>query len=132
MSLNSALEMINKDLPPIQREASARLAEYVFAHYQYIKHLSYSRIAQVTNLNDHQTLLAIVQYCSGARLGLLEMKFELIIEDEVFEVEDSEIFDAQISGILTHPKSGQPIENYEDYIYPFFVPGKKVGSDERY
>lgn len=132
MNITSALEMIRKDLPLGQQEASARLVEYVLAHHQDIKHLTYSRIAQIISPNDTQTLLAVVQYCSGARLGLLDMKFELIIGEEIFEIDDSDIYEAQISGVLIHPDSGRPIENYEAFIYPFFVPGKKVGADEHY
>lgn len=131
MSLDSALKMIREDMPPGLQEASVRLAEYVFHNHKGIKHLTYSRIAQIIDIHDPAILLAVVQYCAGARLGLLDMKFELIFGNEVFELDNATVHEAEASGTLIHPETGYAVEDYERHVYPFFVPSKAVGDDER-
>lgn len=131
MNLDSALKKIRKDLSPELQGASARLVEYVFLHKKEIKHLSYTRIAQIIETQEPSVLLAVVQYCAGARLGLLDMRFELILNDSVFELDNSDVHDAENGGVLIHPETGDPVENYERHVYPFFVPSSLVGHDER-
>lgn len=130
MNLNSALRVIREDMPPELQEASVRLTEYVYRNYQDIKHLTYSRIAQVIGTYDTTIVLAVVQYCTGVRINLLDMKFELILGSDIFELDNVAIYNAQESGILIHPETGYAVEDYESHVYPFFVPSKAVGNDE--
>ncbi|WP_417787513.1 hypothetical protein [Stutzerimonas xanthomarina] len=131
MNLDGALSLIHEDLPRLPwREASHRLAEYIYAHHEEIKHLSYTRIAQIIESNDPATLIGVTQYCAGDRLGLLKMKFELIIEDESTELEDEDVFSAEQTGYLIHPETGEPIPGYERHVYPFFIPGKAVTHND--
>ncbi len=131
MNLDGALSLIREDLPrPALREASHRLAEYIYAHHKEIRHLSYTRIAQIIGSNDPATLIGVTQYCAGERLGLLKIKFELIIDDESTELEDEEVFFAEQTGYLIHPETGEPVYGYESHVYPFFIPGKAVTHND--
>ncbi|SFB30314.1 hypothetical protein [Azotobacter beijerinckii] len=132
MNLEGALAIIKADLDHQQSlmDASIRLTNYVYAHHRDIKHLSYSRIAQIIDTVDPETLLGVTQYCSGNRLSILKMKFELIIDNYPFELEDEDVFFAEENKYLIHPETGNPIQSYEEHVYPFFVPGDSVTHNE--
>lgn len=131
MNLEGALGLISQDISsPEERDVSARLAEYVYRNHHYLKHLTYSRISSIVGTQDPVTLLKITQYLSGERVKLLQMRFELIIDGETFYLDEETVHHAEVSGCLIHPDTGRPVDNYENFVYPFFVPGDAVGAND--
>lgn len=127
MNLGKALSKIAEDIRPAEdQQAVFRLAEYIFAHKKDIKHLTYYAISQVVDIKRPEKLLQIAQYLSGERVKLLEMKFELIIDDCVTQLDDETVYHAETTGSLIHPETGYPVENYTRYVYPYFIPSSEV------
>ncbi|MFP3499271.1 hypothetical protein SB759_34195, partial [Pseudomonas sp. SIMBA_059] len=77
------------------RQSFTRLAEYVYAHQNEIKHLTYSYIAQLAGITRPEKLLQVTQYLSGERVKLLQMRFELIIDNDVFPLDDETVYHAE-------------------------------------
>jgi hypothetical protein len=131
MSLKGALELIDEDVSsPEDRAVFACLASYVFRYHSDLKHLTYSRIASIAGTQDPCLILRATQYLSGERVRLLRMKFELILGDESYYLDDETIHAAEHDGVLIHPETGLPVDNYEKFVYPFFVPGEAVISND--
>lgn len=129
MNLEHALGVIASDINPAEdREAVCRVAEHIFAHKSEIKHLSYSAIAQLAQVQLPEQLLKLTQYLVGERTKLLEMKFELIIDNEITPLDDETIYHAETSGELIHPETGIAVDNYDRYVYPYFIVSPEVDN----
>lgn len=130
MNLDHALSIIAEDIGPAEdRQAIFCLAEYVFSHKEDIKHLTYSAISQLVDVRRPESLLKIAQYLSGERVKILEMRFELIIDDCITPLDDETIYHAEVTGLLIHPDTGYPVENYSNHVYPYFVPSLEVQNE---
>ncbi|WP_092166547.1 hypothetical protein [Pseudomonas sp. NFACC37-1] len=105
--------------------ACLRLVEYIYSHDD-IAHLTFTRLANIAGLDDLLLLVQMTQYLTGASVPLLDMKFELIIEDEVFYLESEYLDEAQRTNKLMHPEYGVEVPDYESKIYPYFVPSREV------
>lgn len=129
MKLEHALDVIATDIKPTEdRQAFFRVAEYIFAHKSEIEHLSYSAIAKLAQIQVPDQLLRLTQYLAGERVKLLEMKFELVIDNDITPLDDETIYHAETSGELIHPETGVPIENYSRHVYPYFVVSAEVSN----
>lgn len=127
MNIHDAITTVSEDFSSSEElQAYVRLVEYVYAHHDKITHLSYSFLAQIMQVNRPDILLQATQYFSGERVKLLQMKFELIIGDDVYRLENSDVYEAEVSGELTHPHTGDSIPGYQQYVFPFFVPADEV------
>lgn len=94
-----------------------------------LTHITYGSLRKVIDTNfDEAHFLTSIQYLCGDRTSLLEMRFELFIEerDEVFEVSKSEINCASKTGFLIHPETGIRVEDFRDKIFVFFAPGQLI------
>lgn len=129
MKLDHALSIISEDIVAVEeRQGFVRLAEYVFAHKKDLKHMTYSLVAQVVGSKRPDEVLRITQYLSGERVKLLEMKFELIIDDAITPLEDEVVYHAETTGSLIHPETGNPVADYEGHVYPYFIPSEEVDN----
>lgn len=127
MKLACAIERISTDLAkPEVREATSRLAKYVYAHKESIKHLSYLSLTEITGTQNIETILLVVQYCTGSRIELLDQRFELILGNNTIELEDEYVYEAAKDGILINPITGLPVKDYKNHLFPYFIPGKGV------
>ncbi len=74
-----------------------------------------------------QDLLTAITILVSSRLELLQPRAMLIEDDEQeFEVEPGELSAARAEGALAHPETGEPVRNFEDKLYPFFVPTERL------
>jgi hypothetical protein len=72
-------------------------------------------------------LLTAITILVSSRLELLQPRAMLIEDDEQeFEVGPSELSAARAEGALVHPESGELIPDFEDKLYPFFVPTERL------
>jgi hypothetical protein len=106
--------------------------EYLLKNHQKSWHLTYASLKQVVNLkynnkyNDEDILIAI-QYLCGYRTHLLEIRFELIEDnEEIFDIPNEEIKRAEETGKLVHPETGEFVENYQNKVYMYFVPSSVI------
>lgn len=127
MKLDNVLNIIAEDFEGADdQQTFARLAEYIFTHKSDLQHLTYSFIAKVAGTKKPEKILQITQYLLGERVKLLEIKFELIIENDIFQLDDETIYHAETTGNLIHPETGYPVENYDRFVYPYFVPSEEL------
>lgn len=75
-------------------------------------------------------IVSAATYLSGARVHLLNIKFQLIDEetDEVFPVENDVLHEANLSGRFFHPETGEEVPDYKSKIYPFFEPSEELSA----
>ncbi|QKV19476.1 hypothetical protein [Oricola thermophila] len=72
-------------------------------------------------------LLFAINILSNSNPPLLELHTLFIDEnDEEFEIDPKEIGEAKKTGIFIHPDTGEPVNDYENYIIPFFSPTKRL------
>jgi hypothetical protein len=127
MKLENALSIIADDIRDAEeQEVLLCLAKYLFANNKEIKHLTYSNIAQVTGSKQPETLLRITQYLAGERVKLLDMKFELIIDEDITPLDEETMYHAETTGDLVHPDTGRTVENYDQFVYPYFIPSREI------
>ena len=63
-------------------------------------------------------------------MSLLDARALFVDYDETeYELEPSELFEAQVSGILIHPHTGEEVKNYQKRVIPFFTPSDKFRSE---
>jgi hypothetical protein len=129
VKLADALNIISEDVISSDEQlAYSRLVEYVYARHKKIEHLSYTQISKVMQIDRPDVLLRAAQYFSGERVKLLQMKFELIFENSIFLLGSEAVHDAEETGELIHPVTGNPVPNYEQHVFPFFVPSCEIGN----
>lgn len=126
MRKEQMFDLISADSPPDgMREACFRLVDYVFSHSD-LSHLTFTKLAKVIETDDSVLVLKVAQYMAGATVQLLDMRFELIVGDDVFDLDDEYIEEYRMTGKLMHPDMGIEVEDVESKIYPYFVPSKVV------
>lgn len=111
-------------------DACVRLVEYLYS-YEDISHLTFTRLGRIVQSEDSLLLLQMTQYLAGAGVQLLDVRFELIIDDEVFDLDSEYLEDARRTNRLMHPEAGVEIFDYESKVYPYFVPSQVVLEGRR-
>jgi hypothetical protein len=92
---------------------------------QNLLHISYGSLKTVISQRvEEADLLMAIQYLSGERTPILEVKFEFIEDDEIYCLPNSEIKLARETGQLVHPETGELIDDFEDKTYMYFEPSQ--------
>jgi hypothetical protein len=94
-----------------------------------VSHLTYVRLSQISNFGQvDAALLRSIQYLCGDRVPLLESKFELIENNNHYQVSTSEIVEAEAVNYLIHPITGEAIDNYKDKVFVYYSPAKSCAE----
>ena len=93
--------------------------------------MTFTRLGRIVQSEDSLLLLQMTQYLAGAGVQLLDVRFELIIDDEVFDLDSEYLEDARRTNRLMHPEAGVEIFDYESKVYPYFVPSQVVLEGRR-
>ena len=69
--------------------------------------------------NDEELLRAVSILVNTSKPAL---EMHLMFDDDLtrFEIKNYEYSKAKIDNLLIHPETGEPVEDFESYIYPFF------------
>ncbi|SEQ47221.1 hypothetical protein [Sphingobium sp. YR768] len=72
-------------------------------------------------------LLTAITILISSRLELLQAR-AMFIEDDDSEHDfgPADLAEARREGALTHPETGEAIQDFEDRLYPFFVPTDRL------
>jgi hypothetical protein len=124
-----ALELIKKDMARTPETGSACIAILEFIakqDLQFVKRLTFGQLMRVAGLSDPADVLPAVQYLTGARLHLLDPRFEFIdvTTDYIEEVDLDVVAQARADSVFYHPHSGEPVADFESALFMFFVPGR--------
>ena len=86
-----------------------------------LSHITYGSLKKIIHTNySNQDILSAIQYLCGDRIKLLEAKFELIDNEEYYDIPNDELNEARKTGELLHPKTGEQINDYEDKVFKYF------------
>ncbi|WP_029051286.1 hypothetical protein [Ralstonia sp. 25mfcol4.1] len=86
-------------------------------------HLTYSIFKRLVSPRTDSDLLAAVQYLTGAKANLLEMRYEFLDEDgEYHPISRSVVSTAAKLNALEHPVSGELVQDYQASVLVYFTP----------
>lgn len=99
-----------------------------------MQHITYQTIMNGLHKNEVSTLfdnddlvlhmMRSLDYLTSSKLHILDIHFQFYgpTEDEPSYIEKSELAEAIVSGKFYHPESGEEVEDFRKYIFPFFSP----------
>jgi len=92
-------------------------------------HITYGSLIKVVG-NDYsgEQVIETIMYLCGDSTPILDINFEFIENDDVYSISKSEVNAARKDKIFVHPKTGNTIINYEDYLYMYFTPSSLIIS----
>ena len=79
--------------------------------------------SDAASLTEEEVAL-IVQYLTGAGIGVLGIRCYFIDGEQEFLLPDEEYLDAVKSGLLAHPVTGEEVRDINRVLFPWFVPGR--------
>lgn len=92
-----------------------------------LKHLTYGSLKiAIGEYRSDVDFLKVIQYLCGDRVHVLSIHFELMENNDYFQLDYDDIRDAKNTGRLVHPETGEYIDNFEEKVLMYFTPGSKV------
>lgn len=117
----------------IQSEICIAILNYLFHDKsKNISHITYASLRKITgDIYDNEDLMTAIQYLSGDRVKLLDVKFELIENEQFFDISNIELKEARKTGELVHPETAELIKDYQEKVYVYFQPSSLVKNLQR-
>jgi hypothetical protein len=121
-----AIQLISADFvsrPEIAHACKSVVNYLASQPEQNLRHLTFGDIFRVVTQSTGQDLTSTaIAYLSGDRACVLDMRFEFIDGDDIFEVSAEELKDAQNTKVFIHPDLGTAVDDFEKYVFVYFVP----------
>lgn len=127
---------IRKELK--ERWAGTRAVELCFQIVDFVaklpadhsRMLTFKTITHITGKKSvDDDLLAAINILASTRIAALDAHAMLVDDDnEEHEIEPSELASAQATGTLIHPETGEKVSDYEEKVFPFFVPTDRFAA----
>ena len=126
-SKQQIITQINNDLGNTPKaEICASILDYLLRSPK-LSHITYGSLRKVVgDKYKNEDLLATIPYMTGDSTNLLEVNFELIVDDEIFPLSVSEVKIADRTKTLYNPETGELVENFEDKVFMYFSPSSLV------
>lgn len=126
-SRQKIITQINKDLGNSSKaEICVAILDYLLRSPK-ISHITYGSLRKVVgDKYKNEDLLAAIPYITGDSTNLLEVNFELIIDDEIIPLTVAEVKIADRTKTLYNPDTGELVENFEDKVFMYFSPSSLV------
>lgn len=92
-----------------------------------LKHLTHGSLKiAIGEYRSDIDFLKAIQYLCGDRVHVLSIHFELMENNDYFQLDYDDIRDAQDTGRLVHPETGEYVDNFEEKVLMYFTPGSKI------
>jgi hypothetical protein len=121
-----AIQLISADFvsrPEVALACKSVVDYLVSQPEQNLQHLTFGDIFRVVTQNTGQDLTSIaIAYLSGDRARVLDMRFEFIDGNDIFEISAEEVQDAQNTKVFIHPELGVAVDEFEKHVFVYFVP----------
>lgn len=130
-SQRELIEQIKNDWSnTIQSKICIAILNYLFHDKRKnISHITYATLRKVTgDLYNDDDFMRAIQYLCGDRVKLLDVKFELIEDEKFFDISNIELKEAEETGELVHPETGELIKDYQEKVFLYFQPSFLVKS----
>lgn len=76
-----------------------------------------------------EELLAAVTLLTSSNLAALDMHGMFIDDDhEEYELSAEDLIEARETGEFSHPHTGEPVENFQSKLIPFFTPSARFSE----
>lgn len=126
-SKQQIITQINNDLGNTPKaEICVSILDYLLRSPK-LSHITYGSLRKVVgDKYKNEDLLATIPYMTGDSTNLLEVNFELIVDDEIFPLAVSEVKIADRTKTLYNPETGELVENFEDKVFMYFSPSSLV------
>lgn len=98
-----------------------------------LQFMTYGTFAHILGKNsiDDETVLAIT-ILTNSSISALDACAMFVDENDVeHEIEPGELYEAISTGRLTHPETGDPVDDFASRIIPFYVPSDRFLSDQK-
>jgi hypothetical protein len=121
-----AIARIEEDLgrsPEVRRACLAIVEYFSLQNKGYLERITFGQLSKIAGLGDVADILPSVEYLSGGRLHLLDPRFEFIDQesDYIEELSVEDVAQARDDSVFYHPKTGEPVPNFEHSLFMFFV-----------
>lgn len=125
MEKAAVIERIDEDLgrlPEVKRACLA-IVEYLSVEREHVKRVTFRQLGRIAGLDKIADVLPAVEYLSGGRVHLLDPRFEFIDarDDFIEEIPIDQVARARAEAVFYHPRTGEPVDNFENYLFMFFV-----------
>lgn len=124
-TISAARQLIQQDLlevPELDRACRLIVDFIADKSDDHLQHLNFGILIQISGASKDIGSQAIA-YLAGDRAKILRTCFELIDDnDQIYQITADDIREARESGTFIHPDDGEPISDFEQYIYIYFTP----------
>jgi hypothetical protein len=118
-----ATNRISSDLntSPSVQDACLRVLSWVTSlPANAASHLTLPFLAKNTDLSNPEILTSVLAYLTGARVPLLNIRYEFIDGDIIEQIDIEEVKEAAASGAFVHPITGELVPDYESKLFAYF------------
>lgn len=121
--MNDIDRIFGQEQPEVARVCMAIVSFLVAQPPSKHLHLTYSSLKTAALPRSDSDLLAAIQFLTGAKAGMLQMKYEFVDEQgEYHPVSRSELAAAERGEGFWHPETGEAVNKYRDQILIYFTP----------
>ncbi|WP_186125058.1 hypothetical protein [Burkholderia gladioli] len=127
MNKSAMVARIDEDLGqvPELRRACLAIVDYLSDDdaRQHLDRVTFGMLRKIAGASQVADVVPAVQYLSGARLHLLDPRFEFVDVERGLteEVSLQTVAQARADAIFYHPHTGEPVEDFERWLMMFFV-----------
>ncbi len=137
MNLDELLEIIREDWKdfPVHKSVCQAISTYIYNNSHKLNHISFASIKVLLEedpINDNPSsdliILEAIQYLSGSRANVLDIKFEFYDGNDFYQLDKKDVAEAENTKEFFHPINGNNIEDFSEKIFMYFVPSKHLIS----
>lgn len=101
----------------------ARRTPNIFIYYRQLIDIAKSANSKEDHVELNFTDLGIaIQVLCNPRVNLLSLNYQFIDDfHEPVNINISDVIEAEDSGVLEHPLTGELVNDYKQYVFPYFT-----------
>lgn len=110
-----------------ERAASERLLSHLLTQPLFnLNHISFTVLRRVMGEELQDADIFTLALNIASRSSLLELKYELIDDEESVDVDILDVIDARKTGVLHHPNTGKVVDDYASKLFVYFKGTQKL------
>lgn len=124
MNKQLAIQYMQEDLgnmPELLRVCYAILGYVCSQPEQNLRHITFGALSRAAHLKNTLDVVPASRYLIGARVPLLDPRFEFIEDDFIEEISLDDVAEAREDGVFYHPEKGEIVDNFEEKLFMYFT-----------
>ncbi len=125
--MGSLVERIRKDWQSCPHIVQACLTLYEYLGVKEVDELSFWDIKKIAGQAESiadEDWAKLLQYLTGAGIGVLEVRCYLIYDGEEYILPNDDYLSALSTNLIAHPATGEEIGDARTHIFPWYIPGQ--------